>query len=349
MIRSLKARKSSLAETDGQLDRLNNFSDRIKDLPTFGTKMKEVGLFPLMPTNLEIFQVNMGKMCNQTCKHCHVDAGPDRREIMTRETMETILKVLATSTTHTVDLTGGAPEMNPQFRWFVEQLSQLKKKIIVRCNLTIIMANKSYHDLPAFYKKHNVHIVSSLPYYDKDKTDRQRGDGVFQDSISALKLLNSIGYGKEGTGLKLDLVYNPAGAFLPGNQAALESDFKKELMRLFNIEFNQLFAITNMPISRYLDYLIESENYEGYMEKLVNAFNPTAAKGVMCRNTISISWDGYLYDCDFNQMLDLKINGGKVHLDQYEEASMSKRSIILNQHCYGCTAGAGSSCSGETI
>ncbi len=349
MIRSLKARKSSLAETDGQLDRLNNFSDRIKDLPTFGTKMKEVGLFPLMPTNLEIFQVNMGKMCNQTCKHCHVDAGPDRREIMTRETMETILKVLATSTTHTVDLTGGAPEMNPQFRWFVEQLSQLKKKIIVRCNLTIIMANKSYHDLPAFYKKHNVHIVSSLPYYDKDKTDRQRGDGVFQDSISALKLLNSIGYGKEGTGLKLDLVYNPAGAFLPGNQAALESDFKKELMRLFNIEFNQLFAITNMPISRYLDYLIESENYEGYMEELVNAFNPTAAKGVMCRNTISISWDGYLYDCDFNQMLDLKINGGKVHLDQYEEASMSKRSIILNQHCYGCTAGAGSSCSGETI
>ncbi len=349
MIRSLKARKSSLAETDGQLDRLNNFSDRIKDLPTFGTKMKEVGLFPLMPTNLEIFQVNMGKMCNQTCKHCHVDAGPDRREIMTRETMEKVLKVLATSTTHTVDLTGGAPEMNPQFRWFVEQLSQLKKKIIARCNLTIIMANKSYHDLPAFYKKHNVHIVSSLPYYDKDKTDRQRGDGVFQDSISALKLLNSIGYGKEGTGLKLDLVYNPAGAFLPGNQAALESDFKKELMRLFNIEFNQLFAITNMPISRYLDYLIESENYEGYMEKLVNAFNPTAAKGVMCRNTISISWDGYLYDCDFNQMLDLKINGGKVHLDQYEEASMSKRSIILNQHCYGCTAGAGSSCGGETI
>ncbi len=349
MIRSLRARKSNLAETDGQLEQLNNFSARIKSLPTFGAKMKEVGLFPLMPTNLEIFQINMGKMCNQTCKHCHVDAGPDRREIMTRETMEKILKVLATSTTHTVDLTGGAPEMNPQFRWFVEQLSQLNKKIIVRCNLTIIMANKSYHDLPAFYKKHNIHIISSLPYYDKDKTDRQRGDGVFQDSISALKLLNSLGYGKEGTGLKLDLVYNPAGAFLPGNQAALESDFKKELMRLFNIEFNQLFAITNMPISRYLDYLIESENYEGYMEKLVNAFNPTAAKGVMCRNTISISWDGFLYDCDFNQMLDMKINGGRVHLDQYEEASMNTRSIILNQHCYGCTAGAGSSCGGETI
>ena len=349
MIRSLKARKSNLAETDGQLEQLNNFSTRIKELPAFGAKMKEIGLFPLMPTNLEIFQINMGKMCNQTCKHCHVDAGPDRREIMTRETMEKILKVLATSTTHTVDLTGGAPEMNPQFRWFVEQLSQLKKKIIVRCNLTIIMANKSYHDLPAFYKKHNVHIVSSLPYYDKDKTDRQRGDGVFQDSISALKLLNSIGFGKEGTGLKLDLVYNPAGAFLPGNQAALESDFKKELMRLFNIEFNQLFAITNMPISRYLDYLIESENYEGYMEKLVNAFNPTAAKGVMCRNTISISWDGFLYDCDFNQMLEMKINGGRTHLDQYEEVSMNTRSIILNQHCYGCTAGAGSSCGGETI
>ena len=349
MIRSLKARKSDLAENDQQLDRLNNYSDRIKNLPNFGKKMKDVSLFPLMPTKLEIFQINMGKMCNQTCKHCHVDAGPDRREIMTRETMEKILKVLASSTTHTVDLTGGAPEMNPQFRWFVEQLSLLNKKIIVRCNLTIIMANKSYHDLPAFYKKHNVHIVSSLPYYDKDKTDRQRGDGVFQDSISALKLLNETGYGKEGSPLKLDLVYNPAGAFLPGNQAALESDFKKELMRLFGIEFNQLFAITNMPISRYLDYLIETENYEGYMEKLVNAFNPTAAKGVMCRNTISISWDGYLYDCDFNQMLDLKINGGKVHLDQYDEVGMNERSIIINQHCYGCTAGAGSSCGGETI
>ena len=349
MIRSLKARKSDLAENDQQLDRLNNYSDRIKNLPNFGAKMKDVGLFPLMPTKLEIFQINMGKMCNQTCKHCHVDAGPDRREIMNRETMEKILKVLATSSTHTVDLTGGAPEMNPQFRWFVEQLSLLNKKIIVRCNLTIIMANKSYHDLPAFYKKHNVHIVSSLPYYDKDKTDRQRGDGVFQDSISALKLLNETGYGKEGGPLKLDLVYNPAGAFLPGNQAALESDFKKELMRLFGIEFNQLFAITNMPISRYLDYLIETENYEGYMEKLVNAFNPTAAKGVMCRNTISISWDGYLYDCDFNQMLDLKINGGKVHLDQYDEVGMNGRSIIINQHCYGCTAGAGSSCGGETV
>ena len=349
MIRSLKARKSDLSESSEQLDRLNNFSPRVKQLPSFSAKMKEVGLFPLKTTALEIFQINMGKMCNQVCKHCHVDAGPDRREIMTRETMEKILTVLKTSSTHTVDLTGGAPEMNPNFRWFVEQLSLLKKKIIVRCNLTIIMANKSYHDLPHFYKKHNIQIVSSLPYYDKEKTDRQRGDGVFLDSIAALKLLNEIGYGQEGTGLKLDLVYNPAGAFLPGNQAALQSDFKKELMRLFKIEFNQLYAITNIPISRYLDYLIETENYEGYMEKLVNAFNPEAAKGVMCRNTISISWDGYLYDCDFNQMLDLKINGEKVHLDQYDEMSMSTRSIILNQHCYGCTAGAGSSCGGETI
>ncbi len=349
MIRSLKARKSDLSESSEQLDRLNNFSPRVQQLPSFSAKMKEVGLFPLKTTPLEIFQINMGKMCNQACKHCHVDAGPDRREIMTRETMEKILTVLKTSSTHTVDLTGGAPEMNPNFRWFVEQLSLLKKKIIVRCNLTIIMANKSYHDLPHFYKKHNIQIVSSLPYYDKEKTDRQRGDGVFLDSIAALKLLNEIGYGQEGSGLKLDLVYNPAGAFLPGDQAALQNDFKKELMRLYKIEFNQLYAITNIPISRYLDYLIETENYEGYMEKLVNAFNPMAAKGVMCRNTISISWDGYLYDCDFNQMLDLKINGGKVHLNQYDELSMSSRSIILNQHCYGCTAGAGSSCGGVTI
>ncbi|MBC7742014.1 MAG: arsenosugar biosynthesis radical SAM protein ArsS [Bdellovibrionaceae bacterium] len=349
MIQSLKARKSDLANSDIQVKQLNTFSDRISALEPFTRKMKKVGLFPLKPTQLEIFQINVGKMCNQTCKHCHVDAGPDRKEIMTRETMEKILNILKSSSAHTVDLTGGAPEMNKNFRWFVEQLSLFKKNIIVRCNLTIIMANKSYNDLPEFYKKHNIHIVSSLPYYEKGKTDSQRGDGVFQDSIEALKKLNAAGYGKPDTGLKLDLVYNPSGAFLPGSQIGLEKDFKAELMRLFGIEFNQLFAITNMPISRYLDYLIQTDNYEAYMEKLVNAFNPTAAKGVMCRNTISIGWDGFIYDCDFNQMLDMKVaSPDHMHLDNYNEQNLQQRSVILNQHCYGCTAGQGSSCGGTT-
>ena len=347
--RSLKFRKSELSKTEFQLEQLNHYSPKIESLKPFQKNMKSAGLFPLKPQALEIFQINMGKMCNQTCKHCHVDAGPDRKEIMTRETMQKILKILETSSTHTVDLTGGAPEMNPNFRWFVEELSKLGKKVIVRCNLTIIFANKSYNDLPDFFKLHRIHIASSLPYYDKGKTDRQRGEGVFNDSIKALKLLNDVGYAKEGSGLKLDLVYNPAGAFLPGSQPALEKDFKQELMRLFGIEFNQLFAITNMPISRYLEYLIDSGNYEAYMEKLVNAFNPVAAAGVMCRNTISISWDGFIYDCDFNQMLELKVEAThKAHLDDYNEPDLQKRNIVLNQHCYGCTAGAGSSCGGTT-
>ncbi len=347
--RSLKFRKSELSKTEFQIEQLNHYSPKIEALKPFQQNMKSAELFPLRPKQLEIFQINMGKMCNQTCKHCHVDAGPDRKEIMTRETMQKILKILTTSAAHTVDLTGGAPEMNPNFRWFVEELSKLGKRVIVRCNLTIIFANKSYNDLPEFFKRHRIHIASSLPYYDKGKTDRQRGEGVFNDSIKALKLLNEVGYGKEGSGLKLDLVYNPAGAFLPGSQPALEKDFKQELMRLFGIEFNQLYAITNMPISRYLEYLIDSGNYEAYMEKLVNAFNPVAATGVMCRNTISISWDGLIYDCDFNQMLELKVATTKpAQLDDYDETDLQNRNIVLNQHCYGCTAGAGSSCAGTT-
>lgn len=314
--------------------------------PGFNEKLKESGLFPLTVQQLEIFQVNLGKMCNQTCRHCHVDAGPTRKEIMKRETMQQCLAALKTSSAHTVDLTGGAPEMNPDFRWFVEELSALGKKIIVRCNLTIILANKKFNDLPDFFKRHNVNVVSSLPFYEISKTDRQRGDGVFAASIKALQMLNAVGYGRQGSGLQLDLVYNPAGAFLPGAQASLEAEFKKELKKNFEIEFNSLFTITNMPIARYKDYLNESGNFESYMDKLIAAFNPQAAKGVMCRNTISIGWDGFLYDCDFNQMLDLKIKNG--HLENYDEKTLATRPIIFKDHCYGCTAGAGSSCGGAT-
>ena len=292
--KSLKAQGNILANSQEQLEILEhgiNHDDAFRLIP-FQQKLEAIGLYPLPPTNLEIFQVNVGKMCNQVCNHCHVDAGPDRKEIMTRATMQQCLNILATNPTFkTVDLTGGAPEMNPDFRWFVDEIKKLGKHVIVRCNLTIILANKKYFDLPEYFKNHQIEVVSSLPSYTQDRTDRQRGDGVFQDSIKALQMLNAVGYGIEGSGLTLNLVYNPAGAFLPPSQEALQKEYKTELMKLFGIQFNQLFAITNMPISRYLDYLLQSGNYEKYMEKLTAAFNPTAAKSVMCRNTLSIGWD----------------------------------------------------------
>jgi radical SAM/Cys-rich protein len=266
---------------------------------------------------------------------------------MTLETMNECLEVIKKTEAHTLDLTGGAPEMNPNFRWFVEEASKAGiKDFIVRSNLTIIRANKKYYDLPEFFKKHNVHIVSSMPHWTRGKTDKQRGNGVFDKSIKALQELNAIGYGIEGSDLKLDLVYNPSGAFLPGNQMALENDFKKALKADFNIAFHSLFAITNLPISRFLDYLIASENYEDYMYNLVEAYNPSAVENVMCTNTLSVSWDGNLYDCDFNQMLNLKVASAIKHISDYNEKILQDRNIIVNQHCYGCTAGAGSSCQG---
>lgn len=343
-MKSLQALKHALADAGHQVDIL----EHQHAFPQFSEKLEQIGLFPLKPLAAEIFQVNLGKMCNQVCKHCHVDAGPDRKEIMTRDTMELCLKVLEENPSFvTVDLTGGAPELNPDFRWFVEKIKELNRHIIVRCNLTILLANKRFNDLPEFYKMHSVEVVSSLPFYTQDRTDRQRGDGVFEDSIKALQMLNAVGYGMENTGLHLNLVYNPAGAFLPPSQAALEQEYKTALAKEYGIHFNALYAITNMPISRYLDYLLVSGNYERYMEKLIHAFNPAAAKMVMCRNTLSVSWDGYLYDCDFNQMLGLPVScKDSQHLSAFDAESMAARSIVLNQHCYGCTAGAGSSCVG---
>lgn len=347
MTKSLKAQQSFLANADEQLEILEHRKSGDYTLVPFQQKLEQSGLYPLKPTELQIFQVNVGKMCNQVCRHCHVDAGPDRKEIMTRETMQQCLAALQNNPgLQTVDLTGGAPEMNPDFRWFAEQISALGRHIIVRCNLTIILANKKYYDLPEFYKKHKIEVVSSLPFYTKDRTDRQRGDGVFENSIKALQMLNEVGYGKEETGLILNLVYNPAGSFLPASQQSLEKEYKQALLRQYNIEFNNLFAITNLPISRFLDYLLQSGNYEKYMEKLVSAYNPAAAANVMCRNTISVGWDGYLYDCDFNQMLNLKIACTSKHISQFNAATINNRNIILGQHCYGCTAGSGSSCGG---
>ncbi len=344
---SLRKRKNQLANTNRQLEILNSGIFADGELPTFAKKISQTNQFPLRPKKLEILQLNLGYMCNQVCEHCHVDAGPDRKEIMTWETMQKCLEVIKNTGAHTLDLTGGAPEMNPNFRRFVEQASLAGiNDFIVRSNLTIIRANKKHYDLPDFFKKHNIHVVSSMPHWTKGKTDKQRGEGVFDLSIKALQDLNAVGYGMPGSSLKLDLVYNPNGAYLPGNQASMEKEFKSALLEDFNIQFHHLFAITNLPISRFLDYLIASDNYEEYMYQLVDAYNPNAVQNLMCTNTISVSWDGYLYDCDFNQMLDLKIASKATHISQYNESILRHRNIVISQHCYGCTAGAGSSCQG---
>jgi len=346
--KSLQKRDSDLAQSNRQLEILSSGIFKNGELPTFKDKISETNQFPLQAKKLEILQINVGYMCNQVCDHCHVDAGPDRKEIMTRDTMQQCLDVIKNTGAHTLDLTGGAPEMNPDFRWFVEEAAKAGiKDFIVRSNLTIIRANKKYYDLPEFFKKHNVHVVSSMPHWTRGKTDKQRGDGVFDKSIKALQELNAVGYGMPDSTLKLDLVYNPSGAFLPGDQATMEKDFKKALKEDFDIQFHNLFAITNLPIARFLDYLIASENYEDYMYALVEAYNPAAVEHVMCTNTLSVSWDGYLYDCDFNQMLDLPVNSKSKHISEYNEALLEGRNIVISQHCYGCTAGAGSSCQGS--
>ena len=347
---SLKRQNKELAKPKKQLEVLASGAFKNGDLPTFKSQLVKRHLFPLKPSKLEILQINVGYMCNQVCAHCHVDAGPDRKEIMTQKTLQQCLDVLKISGVHTLDLTGGAPEMNPHFRWFVEEASKIGvQDFIVRSNLTILMAHKKYEDLPAFFKTHNIHVVSSMPHWTQGKTDKQRGEGVFNRSIEALKRLNNVGYGLSGSKLKLDLVYNPSGAFLPGDQKSMELDFKKALYNDFGIEFNNLLALTNLPISRFLDYLIASENYEDYMYNLVAAYNPKTLDNIMCKNTLSVSWDGYLYDCDFNQMLGLKIKNPISHIRDFNTKDLMERQIQISQHCYGCTAGAGSSCQGTVV
>tara|TARA_B100000963_G_scaffold192616_1_gene167703 strand:- start:9 stop:1028 length:1020 start_codon:yes stop_codon:yes gene_type:complete len=335
-------------DVSSQLDVLNNgiFSDG--KLPLFKKKLKEVNIPDIKKGQLKILQLNIGYMCNQTCSHCHVDAGPNRKEMMSMKVLKRCLSLMTENKIETVDITGGAPEMHPNFRWFVKSIREKTKvdEIIVRSNLTIILANKKFFDLPNFFADNRIHIISSLPFYNKEKTDNQRGKGVFHKSVLALKELNKVGYGKTNSKLKLDLVYNPSGAFLPPDQELLEIKFKEKLYNNFKIKFNNLFTITNLPISRFLDYLIASENYEEYMETLVSRFNPNATKGLMCKNTISVSWEGYIYDCDFNQMLDLKINSKNNTVFDCKIQGLVDKKIQVSQHCYGCTAGAGSSCQG---
>lgn len=350
--KSISVRGGKLADTFFQLKVLEGHEVAKSGIVPFSDQLKKLGEFPLKPHSIEVFQLNIGKLCNQTCLHCHVDAGPDKtRENMSRKDLETCLRIISeVPEITTVDITGGAPEMHPDFRWFVQECRKLGKKVMNRCNLTIIMANKKYSDLPEFFRDNQVHLISSLPFYSKNRTDKQRGDGVFEDSISALKLLNEVGYGQEGSGLVLDLVYNPAGAFLPAGQEVLEPQFKSQLKRKYDIVFNNLFAITNLPINRFLEYLIESGNYSEYMNTLLEAYNPSTIDGIMCRSMISVSWDGYIYDCDFNQMLELKVDcPSNQHIDNFDTQKLLTREIIVNQHCYGCTAGAGSSCGGEVV
>jgi len=314
---------------------------------SFDDKLKTFGEFPLRAEKVKVLQVNVGKLCNQTCVHCHVDAGPDRKEVMSKTTMQNCLEAVDRAGITVVDITGGAPEMNPDFRWFVGELHSRQVHIMVRCNLTIILANPVFGDLPSFYKDHEVEVISSLPHFSRLRTDAQRGTGVFDKSIDALKRLNEVGYGKNSSGLILNLVYNPSGAFLPPEQSSLERDFKKRLKDKYDIVFNQLFAITNIPISRFLDYLLVSGNYEDYMQSLMESFNPMAIQGLMCKEMISVGWDGQLYDCDFNQMLGISIreSGDVKTLDP---SILNGRLIRTGNHCYGCTAGAGSSCGGQT-
>ena len=330
---------------------VNLLENRIKDTIRFKDKMQEIGLFPLKPWEISIFQINMGRMCNQTCKHCHVDAGPNRKEIMTQETMLECIEAIGNGPFKTIDLTGGAPEYNPDFRWFIEKIRDRFPdiEIIVRSNLTIINESEQYFDLPDFYPKHKLTIISSLPCYTEENVDNQRGRGVFERSIAALKKLNKVGYGQKDSDLKLHLVYNPGGDALPGGQVQLEADYKKELWNDHQIVFNQLYTITNMPINRFLKFLIREGKYEEYMQKLIDSFNPSAAMTVMCRDTMSIDWRGYIYDCDFNQMLELNMNhGAPNHIRDFDASLIESRRIVTGQHCFGCTAGAGSSCGGAT-
>lgn len=312
----------------------------------FQERLRREGL-NLLRLPLEVLQINVGKLCDIACLHCHVEAGPNRKEVMERKTAERLMELLKKSpTVQTVDLTGGAPELNPNFRYLVDESIKLGREVIDRCNLTVFFV-KGQGETPYFLKEHRVRIIASLPCYTKENVDRQRGKGVFDKSIRGLKLLNGLGYGRKGTDLELDLVYNPLGAFLPPFQIQLEADYKRELKELFGIEFNRLFAITNMPIKRFLHQLEREGKWAEYMGLLAKSFNPAAAAGVMCRNLISIGWDGQIYDCDFNQMLEIPIGGKRRTIWDVETfEGLKSEEIAFGDHCYGCTAGAGSSCGG---
>jgi radical SAM/Cys-rich protein len=335
-------------DADEQLSLLRGASDNVQ---AFGKRLRQAGLSPLRASTIETLQVNVGKKCNQTCKHCHVDAGPHRTEEMDKDTFRHCLRVAELASVSTIDITGGAPELNPHFEWFVEQARSRDIHVIDRCNLTITQT-PSYAHLPDFFAAHDVEVVASLPHFRERNTDRQRGDGVFRKSIAALRELNKRGYGQGDPNRRLVLVTNPVGAYLPASEDDMERDWKRQLDERYGVTFDQLFCITNMPIARFLEWLWNNGRFEEYLSELADAFNPAAVPGVMCRTMLSVSWDGRLYDCDFNQMLELGLTDSAPQkisdVTSTNIEDIANRRIQTARHCYGCTAGAGSSCGGNT-
>ena len=356
---SLYGRRAALAAPAHQLATLGAVETQAGPSGTgrFSDDLAASGWDRLAPAPLEIFQINVGKLCNMTCRHCHVDAGPDRvAENMDRSTVDACLAAIDRiraapgSALHTVDLTGGAPELNPHFATLVDACVARGLHVIDRCNLTILTTRRYAH-LPAWFAERGVEVACSLPHYRRLNTDAQRGDGTYAKSIEALRALNAAGYGQGDARRVLTLVTNPVGAFLAGSQASLEREWKAGLLREHGVTFDRLIAINNMPISRFLEWLLEKGLVEAYMERLVSAFNPAAVAGLMCRNTISVGWDGRLFDCDFNQQLELEAalpGAAHPHVGGFDLAAWQARRVVTARHCYGCTAGAGSSCGGAT-
>jgi len=308
----------------------------------FKEKILAVRSAPLHASGIDILQVNLGYQCNMTCKHCHVQAGPAREETMDFQNIKEVLRVLKENRIEVIDITGGAPELNPGFRYLVEQAMHIGCRVIARSNLTIFF-EKGMEDLFDFYGRNNAELIGSLPYYSETAVDRVRGSGTFKKSIKALQRLNSLGYGKAADGKKLNLVYNPGGAFLPAAQSALEDEYRKELKEKFDISFHSLYTFANMPIGRFREFLIQSNNFDTYMKKLADAFNPETLPGIMCRHVINVGWDGTLYDCDFNQMIGLRLSGGSPRtIKDFDPHLLAQRQIAVDDHCYGCTAGQGS-------
>lgn len=341
LLPTLQRRAAPLSAAAAQRELL----ERLPLKRTFEAALTSAGLYPLRASGIDILQINVGKRCNQTCRHCHVDAGPDRKEVMSRDVIEAIFTFIQRSRIRVLDITGGAPELHPDFREIVQRAGALGLHVMHRCNLTAILL-PNYADIPQLLARHDVEIFASLPYYQARETDTQRGDGVFEQSLQSIRLLNQLGYGSGGR-LKLNLVMNPVGTFLPGAQDQLQALWKRELKRRYDVVFDQLFTITNMPISRFLEFLEERGRTAEYMTTLVNAFNPAAAAGVMCRTILSVGWDGTLYDCDFNQMLELPVNHGAPRtIAEATVALLENRVIQTGTHCFGCTAGSGSSCGG---
>ena len=346
---SLRSRQLPLASPDEQLRQLDAVPCQEGTLD-FERVLAEAGHASLRPAPLEIFQINLGKLCNMTCRHCHVDAGPDRWDaMMSRETIDACLRALDRTPAHTIDLTGGAPELHPLFKYVVDQAVARGKHVIDRCNLSVLLLPRN-RGLAEWMGERGVEIVASLPHYRRRNTDAQRGDGAFEQSIQALHLLNRAGYGQGDPRRMLTLMSNPAGAFLAPSQHAMELEWKDALLRDFGIRFDRLFALNNMPISRFLEWLTDTGNLDAYVTKLAKSFNPAAVAGLMCRNTLSVSWDGRLYDCDFNQMLELDAlpEGRAMRVDEFDYDAWQARNVVTRRHCFGCTAGSGSSCGGAT-